>query len=181
LLDDRDFHDPCQTRAAVVALFKPQATLARIARFEQALAEVQADLGLIPSEAADAILRGAAAWVPDLPALHRHRERVGHPMVAILDALSEAIDPAGQEWLHFGTTTADVFRTVLTGLLHEAARIMDQAMIRIEAQLAGLAQQHRATPMIGRTLGRHALPISFGYKVAGWLTQMRRDCERLAA
>jgi len=181
MLDDRDFLDPCHTRAAIGALFAPEATLTRIARFEQALAQVQSDLGLIPPQAAEAIARGAGAWVPDLAALLRHRARVGHPMVAILDALSEAIDPAGQEWLHFGTTTADVFRTVQMGLLQDAARLMDQAMLRIEGQLAALARAHRATPMVGRTLGRHALPISFGYKVAGWLTQIRRDRERLAA
>ncbi len=181
MLDERDFLDPCGTRGSVATLFAPEAVLARIARFEVALAEVQAGLGLIPAAAATAIARGAEQWTPDPALVRRHRARVGHPMVAVLNAFIEAIDAAGHEWLHFGTTTADVFRTVMIGLLQETAQVLDQAMQRIEARLAGLARAHRATPMVGRTLGRHALPISFGYKVAVWLTQMRRDRERLSA
>lgn len=181
MLDERDFLDPCATRARIAALFAPEAVLTRIARFEAALAGVQAELDLIPAAAAEAIARGSRAWVPDTAHVRRHRTRVGHPMVAILDAFSEAIDPVGHEWLHFGATTADVFRTVLMGLLHETVQELDQAMARIETRLAALARDHRATPMMGRTLGRHALPISFGYKVAVWLTQLRRDRERLAA
>lgn len=181
MLDERDFLDPCATRGAVAALFAPDSVLTRIARFEATLAEVQAGLGLIPAAAAKAIGKGAQSWRPDTAQVRRHRKRVGHPMVAILDAFSEGIDPEGHEWLHFGTTTADVFRTVLMGLLHETAQVLDQAMARIERRLAALARAHRATPMVGRTLGRHALPISFGYKVVVWLTQLRRDRDRLAA
>lgn len=180
MLDERDFLDPCATRAAVAALFAPETVLNRIARFEGVLAETQAALGLIPAGAAEAIARGTRDWVPDPARVRDHRARVGHPMVAVLDVLGGAIDPSGHEWLHFGTTTADVFRTVMMLLLHETARLLDQAMQRIERRLAALARTHRATPMVGRTLGRHALPISFGYKVAVWLTQMRRDRDRLA-
>lgn len=180
MLDDRDFLDPCGTRAAVAALFAPEAVLTRIARFEAVLAEVQAELGLIPPAAAAAIVRGATGWTPDPQAVRRQRAQVGHPLVAILDTLGAAIPPEGREWLHFGATTPDVGRTVQMLALHDAARLLDRAMERIEARLAVLARAHRATPMIGRTLGRHALPITFGYKVAVWLTQTRRDRERLA-
>ncbi|MCW1932282.1 lyase family protein [Pararhodobacter zhoushanensis] len=181
MFDDRSHQDPAGTRAAVAALFAPKAVLARIIHFEAVLAEVQGDLGLIPNEAAEAIRRAALDWTPDPGAVQRHRDRVGHPMVAILEAFGAEIDPEGREWLHFGTTTADVFRTVMVQQLHATAAVMDAAMVRIEAQLADLARTHRATPMIGRTLGRHALPITFGYKVSVWLSELRRDRERLAA
>lgn len=181
MLDERDFLDPCATRAAIAAIFAPESVLHRIARFEGVLAETQAALGLIPAEAASAIARGARDWAPDPAQVRVNRARIGHPMVAILEALGDGIDPSGHEWLHFGTTTADVFRTVQIGLLHETVHLLDQAMQRIERRMAALARQHRATPMVGRTLGRHALPISFGYKVAVWLTQLRRDRDRLAA
>lgn len=179
MLDDRSLHDPAGTRAAVAALFTPEAALARIVRVEATLAEVQGELGVIPAGAAAAIARAAARWTPDPAAVARHRARVGHPMVAILDAFGSEIDPEGREWLHFGTTTADVFRTVmLEQLLAVAARI-DLSLAAIGERLAAMAATHRATPMIGRTLGRHALPISFGYKVAVWLTELERDRARL--
>ncbi|MFP5507869.1 MAG: lyase family protein [Alphaproteobacteria bacterium] len=180
MLDDRSFLDPHGTRAEIAALFTPQAVLARIVQLETALAEVQAEAGLIPPAAAAAIVHGGASWRPDLDAVQRHRLQVGHPMVAILNAFSEAVAPEGQEWLHFGTTTADVFRTVQMLMLHDAAQVLHRAMTRIGAQLAELARAHRGTPMIGRTLGRHALPITFGYKAAVWLAQMHRDRDRLA-
>jgi adenylosuccinate lyase len=63
--------------------------------------------------------------------------------------------------------------------LHRMVDELITAMRRIEGQMADLALRHRATPMIGRTLGRHALPITFGYKVATWLTAQRADIERL--
>ncbi len=102
-------------------------------------------------------------------------------MVAVLDVFGPAIAPEGREWLHFGTTTADVFRTVSVLLLHRTAAQMDAAMARIGGQLAALAAEHRATPMMGRTLGRHAMPISFGAKLAVWLSACHRDRARLAA
>lgn len=181
MFDDRSFHDPCGTRSAIASLFAPEAVLAAIVGLEAALARVQGEMGLIPAPAAAAIATAAASWTPDPAAVARHRARVGHPMVAILDAFSDAIAPEGQEWLHFGTTTADVFRSVSTLLLQQSADLMDQAMARIETRLADLAAEHRATPMIGRTLGRHALPVSFGYKVCVWLSELRRDRERLQA
>lgn len=179
MLDDRSLHDPAGTRARVAALFAPEVILGRIVGFETALAEVQAELGLIPAEAAAAILR--AASTPPSPAdVARHRETVGHPMVAILEAFGQRIDPEGREWLHFGTTTADVFRTATVLQLHATAEALDQAMQDLGDRLARLAAAHRDTPMIGRTLGRHALPITFGYKVAVWLAELQRDRGRLA-
>ena len=181
MFDDRSHQDPAGTRAKVAALFAPKAVLSRIVHFEAVLAEVQGELGMIPGAAADAIRRAARDWTPDPVSVQRHRERVGHPMVAILEAFGAEIDAEGREWLHFGTTTADVFRTTMVLQLHATVAVMDAAMVRIEAQLADLARTHRATPMIGRTLGRHALPITFGYKVAVWLSELRRDRNRLAA
>ncbi|WP_068304522.1 lyase family protein [Pararhodobacter sp. CCB-MM2] len=180
MLDDRSLHDPAGTRAVVAAYFAPKAMLARIIRFEVALAQVQAELGLIPADAAEAITRAGAGWDPDPEAVATERAKVGHPMVAILEAFGNRIDPEGREWLHFGTTTADVFRTVTTQQLHEVAAQFDAALSAIGNRMAALARTHRATPMIGRTLGRHALPISFGYKVSVWLSELERDRARLA-
>ncbi|MCC0028716.1 MAG: hypothetical protein H6889_17375 [Brucellaceae bacterium] len=179
MFDDRTLHDPAGTRAEVAALFAPEAMLAEIVRFEAALAEVQADIGLIPAEAATAIAHAASSWTPDPKAVAIHREKVGHPMVAILEAFGAQIAPEGREWLHFGTTTADVFRTVSVVQALRFIDMLDTAMQRIADKLAALAAAHRATPMIGRTLGRHALPITFGYKAAVWLSELDRDRARL--
>ncbi|MFV0244360.1 MAG: lyase family protein [Qingshengfaniella sp.] len=177
MLDDRSALDPQGTRAAIAALFAPNAVLARITRVEATLAEVQAELDLVPEAAARAI---ACSSAPTPEAVYCHRARVGHPMVAVLEAFGDQIAAEGREWLHFGATTADIFRIVTVLTLHDTAVVLDQAFGRIRGRLAGLAATHRATPMIGRTLGRHALPITFGYKVSAWASQLDRDRARLA-
>lgn len=181
MFDDKTAVDPSGLRAAIAAWLAPEATLAQAIRLEVALAEVQAEQGVIPAAAAREIARAAAEAPPGVDRVLEHRERVGHPMVAILEAFSEGLAPEAAEWLHFGTTTADVFRTVRMVQMHRVARDFIAALRQVEGGMAELARAHRATPMIGRTLGRHALPITFGYKVTVWMSDIRRCIDRIEA
>lgn len=162
-------------------VFSVQAGITHIMAFEAALARVQARRGLIPSAAAQDI--GAQAAWDRFPVDEwvRQRDRVGHPLVAVLEAWMTRLAPASREWLHYGATTADVFNTVLVLQLQQAGALLIAQMRDIEARLASLAAEHRATPMVARTLGRHAQPFTFGMKAGTWLAEHGRSIERLQA
>jgi adenylosuccinate lyase len=181
MFEHRDIADPSGVRARIEEIFSERATVERVLRFETVIAGVQARFGIVPQVVAEEIgERGAARFVP-ADAVARRLQQVGHPMVAILDAWAERLSPEAAEWIHYGATTADVLRTVQFMQLRDVADVLDEAMHDIEQCLGILAAQHRATPMVGRTLGRHALPITFGFKIAIWLCELRRSRERLRA
>lgn len=160
-------------------IFSASNSIAHIMAFEAALARVQARRGLIPeSAAADIGAKAAVAFFP-VDEWTRQRARVGHPLVSILETWMTRLEPASGEWLHYGATTADLFNTVLILQLQDAgARIVSQ-MRDVGQRLGELAVEHRATPMVARTLGRHAQPITFGMKVATWIAEHERSLERL--
>ncbi len=166
---------------AQLAVFSARSSIAHIQAFEAALARVQARRGLIPQDAAEDISCHASwlhfpqdEWV-------RQRECVGHPLVAVLEAWATRLSPESREWLHYGATTADLFNTVLVLQLQQAGGMLADQLRGVESRLAALATEHRATPMVARTLGRHALPFTFGMKVATWLAEHGRSMERLQA
>lgn len=181
MFDDKTAYDPSGLQARVAEVVSHQASLNGAIRFEQALARVQAREGLIPEAAAQEIDKCGSDTPPTLAEVIAHRTRLGHPMVAILDAFSARLSPESAEWLHYGVTTADVFRTVRMTQIHDCADLFIRAMDKLEADLAVCAAEHRATPMMGRTLGRHALPITFGQKVAIWMRDTRNSINRLKA
>ncbi|MBN8748360.1 Adenylosuccinate lyase [Xylophilus ampelinus] len=173
--------EPASTPAghAMRAVFSAQASVAHILQVEAALARVQARHGIVPQAAADDIT--ARATLADFPVdeWERQRMRVGHPLVAILEAWSSRLAPDSREWLHYGATTADLFNTVLVMQLQAAGHALVAQMQGIAQRLAALATAHRATPMVARTLGRHALPFTFGMKVGTWLAEHGRSTARL--
>lgn len=149
--------------------------------FEAALARVQSRRGLIPDAAAcDISAKATLAYFP-ADEWARQRTRVGHPLVAILEAWMTRLDPESREWLHYGATTADLFNTVLILQLQQAGNRLANQMRDIESRLAELAAEHRATPMVARTLGRHAQPFTFGMKVATWIAEHGRSIARIQA
>lgn len=166
---------------ALREVFSAPSSIGHIMAFEAALARVQSRHGLIPEPAACDIGRKAGFAHFPVDEWARQRERVGHPLVSILEAWMTRLEPASREWLHYGATTADLFNTVLVLQLQQAGRLLAQQMRDIEQRLAALAWAHRATPMVARTLGRHAQPFTFGLKVATWLAEHRRSIERLEA
>ncbi|MDP9895006.1 adenylosuccinate lyase [Variovorax boronicumulans] len=150
-----------------------------IMQVEAALARVQTRFGIVPATAAEEITAKATQehFLPR--SLAHHRARVGHPLVAVLEAWKEHLSAEAQEWVHFGATTADVFNTVLIMQLRQAGAAFRFRMREIGEGMALLAERHRTTPMVARTLGRHALPFTFGMKVGVWLTEHCRSMERL--
>jgi len=160
-------------------VFSAEASVLRILQFEAALAKVQARLQLIPVSAAQDIVAKASLEHFDSVSWKTQRNQIGHPLVSVLETWSTSLQPESREWLHYGATTADVFNTVLVLQLQEAGAALLTQMSSIETRLAELCSLHKSTPMVARTLGRHAQPITFGFKVATWLAEHRRSMERL--
>lgn len=165
--------------AAMRKVFGANASVAHIMAFEAALAQAQARRGMIPGAAAVDIACKATLDHFDQALWARQRAVLGHPLVSVLETWMARLDPESREWLHYGATTADLFNTVLVLQLQEAGALLLARMAAIEGRLQALAAVHRSTPMVARTLGRHAQPITFGLKVATWLAEHRRSMERL--
>jgi adenylosuccinate lyase len=104
---------------------------------------------------------------------------VQHRMVALLNVWGRALGGDAAQYLHFGATTVDIYDTVLVLQLLGASELIINKMLAFESALLILAEAHKDTVMMGRTLGQHALPITFGKKVSVWLGENRRHIERM--
>ncbi|WP_346044328.1 3-carboxy-cis,cis-muconate cycloisomerase [Actinomadura chokoriensis] len=147
---------------------------------EAALARAQARLGIIPAAAAEAITAAADAGRFDLVAVARRARGSGNPVVPLVADLRRLAGDAG-EHVHKGATSQDIADT---GAMLVAARTRRAALAHLDRALdalAGLAARYRDTPMPARTLGRQALPTTFGAKAANWLMGCLDAREGLAA
>ncbi len=146
-------------------------------RIELLAVEAMRDEGIVPD--ADWLrIQGAATEVD--PARAREIERESqHDVIAFLRSVTERLGSEGR-WLHYGLTSSDVLDTATAVTLRDATRIVEGELERLAEVVRRLALQHRSTPMVGRSHGIHAEPITFGFKAAGWYAEIGRDRERLA-
>ena len=161
------------------SIFGERATVATVMRIEAALAEAQAELGIIPATAAQTIRAKAQPAFAPAALIESERRRVGHPLVAILAAWGQALGDEAAAYLHYGTTTPDIRLTQHLLQMRAATELLICRLNAVEIHLMRLSREHRATPMMGRTVGRHALPITFGMKTASWMAENRRNINRL--
>ncbi len=176
------FISACATAQEVVEVedvFEADHRNGLVMQVEAAIASAQADYGVISRDAADEITRTANTQYASLEEIDAEYEIVRHRMVALLNVWKRSLSPEAADSLHLGVTTVDVYDTVLLLQLLESIDMMLAELLAIEQELACLATQHRDTVMIGRTLGQHALPITFGKKVSVWAAQTRRNIDRL--
>ncbi len=138
------------------------------------VAEAWAELGRVPADALTAI-RGARV---DVERIREIEERRNHDVIAFLEQVGETIGPESR-FVHLGLTSSDVIDTAFALQLKEAAAIIREELARLREAAAELALRHRSTLMIGRTHGIHAEPITFGFKVAGWVAELDRALARL--
>jgi adenylosuccinate lyase len=165
-------------RDSVRALFSRERRLERALRVEAALAHAQASLGLIPPAAAEAIERAVREKRVSLDRVDALERELRHDVMAITRALGEVAEDGGG-YVHFGATSADITDTALA-LEHQAALAVLRADLTDLARvLLRLARTHRATAEVGRTHGQHAVPTSFGYKMAGGAAEVLRHRARL--
>jgi len=160
------------------AVFSDDNLLKCYVEAEVALAVAQGRLGVIRREAADAIMRLALAVTLDRDALKHETENVGYPILGLVRQLSAKLGDAGR-YVHWGATTQDIMDTGTVLQIRAALGIIERDLAAVSAALANLAQKYRSTAMPGRTHLQQALPITFGYKCAIWLSMMQRHAERL--
>lgn len=145
-----------------------------------ALAQAQADLGLVPREAAQEIAATSDVEGFDLDEVAAGTRAAGHSTLGIIRAWQRRLSPAASEWIYWGATVQDVTDTwtglVMRDVLAETAGELE----RLERTLLALAREHRETVVLGRTHGQPGLPITFGFKVAVWAAEVRRHRERVA-
>ncbi|HWB51997.1 MAG TPA: adenylosuccinate lyase family protein [Stellaceae bacterium] len=151
---------------------------------EAALARAQARAGVIPAEAAAAISRTAEAILGgrerlDLARLKRETETVGFPILPLVRQLGEQAGEAGR-YVHWGATTQDIIDSAVVLQIRDGLALIEADLDALRGHLAALARKHRDTPMPGRTFFQQALPITFGYKAAVWLSPFDRHARRLA-
>lgn len=147
---------------------------------EAALARVQARLGLIPQQAADEIVSHCRLEQIDMDKLRAQTERIGYPILGVVSQLNALCRDKLGEYCHWGATTQDITDTATVLQIREALALVDAELGGIADALARLAREHRDTPVIGRSNLQQAIPVTFGYKMAGLLSAVQRHRERLA-
>jgi len=160
-------------------IFSEKGRFQRWLDVEASLARIQASLSIIPKEAADAIGRKADAELLDLKRYKEMYHQTGHPMVAMLRLFQPIVEGGFGQYIHLGATTQDIMDTAMMLALKKAHEIIYESLRRIELDFLNMAEQHADTLMAGRTHAVQALPITYGYKVAIWAREIRRNIQRL--
>ncbi|WP_220795155.1 3-carboxy-cis,cis-muconate cycloisomerase [Gluconacetobacter sacchari] len=174
------------TPAVLVAL-DDGARLRTMLAFEVALAAAQADLGIVPRDAADMIAACASPKAFDIAAIAQAAGRAGNiaiPFVAAFTAIVARRDGAAARYVHWGATSQDVIDTATVLQLRAAVSALRIDLLRLETALARIVADHAATVLPGRTWLQHAVPTTLGLKAAGWLTAVaaaRRAVDDAAA
>ena len=163
----------------VVDVFKPDYRNQLFMDVEVALAEAQAELDIIPDWAAKEIKSKADLTYLSSKDIAIEQEAVRHSLVARLNVWKRSIDRNAAEYLHYGATTVDIWDTVLVLQIRDTIDLLIDDLLEIEGYLLFLTEDNLYTYMSGRTLGQHALPITFGKKTSTWLAENRRNIERL--
>ena len=146
-------------------------------RIELLAVEALHAAGVVPADDWERI-RAAATEVD--PARAREIEQESqHDVIAFLRSVTERLGPEGR-WLHYGLTSSDALDTATAVTLRDATAVVERELARLVEVVRRLVLQYRDTPMVGRSHGIHAEPITFGFKAAGWYAELQRDADRLA-
>jgi 3-carboxy-cis,cis-muconate cycloisomerase len=177
-LDSLIFRDIFSTEA-MRRVFSDEQRTACYLEIEAALARVQGRLGIIPEKAAREIESKCRIENIDLQKLKTQTERIGYPILGVVQQLVELCADGLGEWCHWGATTQDITDTATVMQIRAALGLIGADMEAIAAALADLARRYRDTPMAGRSNLQQAVPITFGFKAAALLAAFQRHRGRL--
>ncbi len=170
------------TTPALAELFSDESVLGAMLDFEAGLARAEARVGVIPQDAAETIAALAKPGSFDASALAAAAFRAGTLAIPLVKALTDQVrktNAGAARFVHWGATSQDVVDSAMSLLLKRAEPVLSGDLLRLETALAGLAERHKDSVMIGRTLLQPAPPVTFGLKAAEWLGSVRRGRHRL--
>src|SRR6266704_337321 len=142
---------------------------------EIAAAEAMASAGIVPAEAARDIRERGAFDIARIEAIEQTTQ---HDVIAFTTTVAEKVGPSAR-WLHFGLTSSDVVDTAQALQMRQACDLVIKDSATLMEAVRLRAEEHRRTPMIGRTHGVHAEPMTFGLKLALWYAELQRDLDRV--
>jgi len=178
ILDSAVFRD-IFTTPAMRHVWSDENRVQKYLDFEAALARAQARLGVIPKNAAAEIVRHCEAKQIDMAKLKEATEKIGYPVLPVVQQLVALCKDGLGEWSHWGATTQDITDTATIMQIREALDLIENEIDGIRDALATLAKKYRDTPMAGRSNLQQAVPITFGYKMATLLGAYERHKQRL--
>jgi 3-carboxy-cis,cis-muconate cycloisomerase len=165
----------------VVAIWRDTATLQSWLDVEAALAQAEAGLGLVPADCAATIAARARAELFDLAGLNAAINHAQHPFVPVLKQFEALCGDPAAGFIHLGATTQNIFDTAAALQMLQSHQLILSHLARALLRLRILAGDHAKTLQAGRTHGQHALPMTFGFKLACWIDELDRDGARLTA
>ena len=169
---------PRYTRAEMASIWEPQTRFKIWFEIEAHAADAQAELGVIPKEAAKTVWAKAKNATFDVARIDEIERETKHDVIAFLTHLAEIVGPEAR-FVHQGMTSSDVLDTCLNVQLTRAADLLVEDIDKVLAALKKRAFEHKMTPTIGRSHGIHAEPITFGLKLAFAYAEFSRASERL--
>ncbi len=160
-------------------VFDEQRKMGRWLQIEAALAQAQGELGIIPEEAASEICSRAGFEQLDQDYIQSGYEQSRNSLMPVVKALRKACRDEHGQYVHFGATTQDILDTAQVLEIEETLQVIYRDLRSLEKFLVEASSKHQGTPMIGRTHGQQAVPITFGLKTVTWASEVRRHIERL--
>ncbi|MWP61227.1 adenylosuccinate lyase [Gilliamella sp. Pas-s25] len=161
------------------AIWSEQNRLQKQVEVEVALAQAEGELGVIPAEAANAIIAKADATKLSIQHIAEEAAKAKHSLMSTINALQKQVGDAGQ-YIHYGATTQDIVDTATVLQLKQSFVVIERDSKQVALELKRLAKQYQYLPMVGRTHGMQALPTTFGFKLAVWLDEFIRHLQRLS-
>jgi 3-carboxy-cis,cis-muconate cycloisomerase len=162
------------TTPEMSAIFSGAAFVQRMLDVEAALARAHALAGVIPQHDAEAIVSKCRVELFDVAALYLEAATSGSPAIPLVRMLGEHVGGDARKFVHWGATSQDVIDTAVILQIREGLDLLCGRLLETATACASLAERYRRTPMAGRTLLQHAVPITFGLKAARWLSLVTR-------
>lgn len=161
------------------AVWEQESKLQNMLKVEAALAKAEAEIGLIPEDAAEEINKKATTEYVKQERVDEIERATNHDIAALMKALEEVCDNEAGEYVHYGATSNDIIDSSQSLQLKESNVIIREKVVKLIELLINLAEEHKHTVTIGRTHGQHALPTTYGMKFAIYIDELVRQLERL--
>ncbi|KAI0191861.1 adenylosuccinate lyase [Astrocystis sublimbata] len=178
-LDSRIFRNLFGTQEIRTA-FTDEAYISRLIEVEAALARAESKVGVISEEAGGIITTSLNGITLDYDLLAAQTDIVGYPVLPLVEQLVKGVPQEMAKYIHWGATTQDIMDTASILQLRSGLNIVKRELENLISTLQSLSTRYRDTPMAGRTHLQHALPVTFGYKCAVYLSSIIRHLERLS-